>query len=59
MNEKLVIVTLKSCIATTANMNCNKYVTIKIWPIILIATRTDLTTCWEGKTRAINLIIFH
>ena len=37
-------ITLNNCTATTANMNCSRYVTIKICPIILIATNTDLTT---------------
>lgn len=36
--------TLNNCTPTTANINCNKYVTSIMFPIVLIATITHFTT---------------
>lgn len=43
-------ITLKSWTPMTANMNCRRYVTSMIFPMVFIATITHLTTYYkQGK----------
>lgn len=40
-------VTLKSWTPMQANMNCRRVVTIMMFPMVLMATNTHWTTCWN------------
>lgn len=40
------IITLNNCTPMTANINCSRYVTNIMLPIVLIATITHFTTYW-------------
>lgn len=39
--------TLNICTPITANMNCSKFVTNNMLPMVLIATTTHCTTCYN------------
>lgn len=42
-------VTLKSWTPMQANMNCSRVVTIMMFPMVLMATNTHWTTCWNTQ----------
>lgn len=42
--------TLKSWTPMQANMNCSRVVTIMMFPMVLMATNTHWTTCWNTHT---------
>lgn len=44
-------VTLNSWTPMQANMNCRRVVTIMMFPMVLMATNTHWTTCWNTVVR--------
>lgn len=45
------LLTLKSCTPIQANINWSKVVTMTMLPMVLMATNTHCTTCWNNHKK--------